>query len=643
MRRTPAEDRPISARRAALLKARESKRPSRQGTRAGVSTPDHSLDDSGFPRLLAGALASARAADDLDQALEQLFTLGGHVPAETSRAALTGQESAALAVLSEEREPNGGAEPVFNGFVGLTATGKTVVATPQRPRLEHHDHILGVARRVTWSLAQLEEYSERYEAGRCADREEAEQCRSWLSGRSAEGVAELLDEIARSNALTAPMVIYRDLSLYTNHRERNNLPGKTLWRDSNESMFSHLRGLPVRHWPADDAVFITCYWLLLKSGGHFRVEELNGTQFSLRAVAELFARKRDSYGTGPSSGAGTVADIEPTPWNLESVGGEIAERRLRSLATRTHYREIHGPLLNKREKIATPTPRVEERQRQVLERITSATPLEGDSPAEALEEFARAPAWLVEPSGNFKLGFEHLVYETVLALRDHCAADMAMSRGKRSVSALADALARNDWETICGWELPEFYCCVLPAESALGRFDDSWTALADSVWAISARMQFNCWHHMAGNLPEVPAVLERDRFSPPTMPDVAYFSDNHHRGHTRNHIRFTIRSPHAVTVSGLEFRGFTDVRLLRYDDVPFTEEDLIVTDRVAALLAGANQVLATMAQNAVLPRVEAFDHTWHRRWVEDHLAPPSDRDRGPMCLPPRPPSRWDFQ
>lgn len=622
MRRTPAEDRPTSARRAALLKARESKRPSRQGTRAGVSTPDRSLDDSGFPRLLAGALALARAADDLDGALEQLFTLGGHVPAGTSRAALTSQERAALAVLAGDGESSGAAEPVFTGFVGLTATGKTVVATPQRPRPEHHDRILGVASKVTWSLAQLEEYWERCEAAWRADREEAEQCRSWLSGRSAEGVAELLDEIARSNALTAPMVIYRDLSLYTNHRERNNLPGKTLWRDSNESIFSHLRGLPVRYWPADDAVFITCYWLLLKSGGHFRVEELNGTQFSLGAVAELFARKRYSYGTETSSDVGPAPDIEPTPWNLESVGGEIAEQRLSSSATRTHYREIHGPLLNKREKIATPTPRAEERQRQILERITSATPLEGDSLDTALEYVARDPAWLVEPSGDFKLGFEHLVYETVLALRDYCAADMAMSRGKRSVSALVDALARDDWEAICGWELPEFYCCVLPAESALGQFDRSWTALADSVWAISARMQFNCWHHMAGNLPEVPAVLERDRFSPPTMPDVAYFSDHHHRGHTANHVRFTIRSPHAVTVSGLEFRGFTDVRLLRYDGAPFTEEDLIVTDRVAALLAGTNQVLATMAQNAVLPRVEAFDHTWHRQWVAENLAPP---------------------
>lgn len=613
MPRTPSEDRQpaLSARRAALLKARESKRPSRHGLRAGTSTADRSLDGSGFPRLLTETLRRARTADSVTGALEQLFTLSGHVSEAISRSALTGQERTALEILS--KEVDGRDEPAFIGFLGITETGRTVVATPQRPRIEHHDRLLGVAKRIPWTVAQLEEYTKAFEPVRDAEAYEAETCRRWLSEKTPEEVEEILAEIAESNAVTAPMMLYRDLSFYTNHREQNNLPGKTLWEFSNESLFNHINGLPIRHWTADDVVFISCYWLLLKSGGHFRIEELNGGQLSLHRVADLLEKKQRLYGhTAPR-------EIDPDPWALESTGARIAEQRLRSLSRHLHYREIHGPLLHKTEKIATPTRHSREREGQILERLASTFPLKGTSLTEAAEGISRDPLWLVEPSKDFKLGFEHLVHDTVRAVRDHCAADMAMSRGKRSMGSLVDALTREDWETICGWELPEFYCCVLPAPSALDRFGGSRAALADSIWAISARMQFNCWHHMAGNLPKVPAVLERDRFSPPTMPDIAYFSDHHHRGHTANQVRFTIRSPQAVTVAGLQFNGFTDVRLLRYDDLPFTEEDMIVTDRVSSFLASVKQTLATMAQETEPPRVEAFDHTWHRWWIETNL------------------------
>src|SRR5262249_26770889 len=189
--------------------------------------------------------------------------------------------------------------------------------------------------------------------------------------------------------------------------------------------------------------------------------------------------------------------------------------------------------------------------------------------------------------------------------------DFAMSRGIRSLPRLVQALREQDWPEITRWDLPDFFCCVVPAPEARRHFGDSPTQLADVAWSISARMQYNSWHFIAGNLPKVPEVVARDYFVPPTIPDIAYYSDQHHHGHVAARVRFSIRSPQAVDVLGRVFSGFVDLRLLRCEGLPFDEQDLLAAHRISAFIAKATSLAAALVAEGKDIKVAAFDSRWH--------------------------------
>jgi hypothetical protein len=64
------------------------------------------------------------------------------------------------------------------------------------------------------------------------------------------------------------------------------------------------------------------------------------------------------------------------------------------------------------------------------------------------------------------------------------------------------------------------------------------------------------------------------------MPDMAEWVDQFHGGHVRAAVRYSIRSPGPeildvpLRISGHEFRGFYDVRVVRIEGAPFGIEDL---------------------------------------------------------------------
>src|SRR5262249_27360417 len=133
-------------------------------------------------------------------------------------------------------------------------------------------------------------------------------------------------------------------------------------------------------------------------------------------------------------------------------------------------------------------------------------------------------------------------------------------------------------------------------------------------WSMSARMQYNSWHFIAGNLPRVPVVVARDYFVPPTIPDIAHHSDQHHHGHVAARVRYSIRSPQPVEVLGRTFTGFIDLRLLRCEGPPFDEQDLIAAHRTSAFIARATELVADMVAAGTQAEVSSFDSAWH--WSE---------------------------
>ena len=620
------------SRREALKKARFSRRPSRLGTAAGMAPgPDRAREaDAGFPGLLARVWQKARTATDPIVAVHALVTLDEHVPADVQLRALGTAEECALKVLyglswrqdDRERCPvaqETGEQPAFTGAIGLTTGGRIVVQVPSQPLLADEEDLVGGIIRVPWSAKTLVDYRAEMDGATIRRGRAIADCRRWLT--AADDRDELLRVLVQATLRTAPLVLYQGGRRYTNFRERNNLPGKTLWPGHPDCVFTGLQGMPLELWSDNDAELVVCLTLLVRSAGFGRIEEANGTQLSVDHVADLLERARCGYqsvdgGTRvPPAATKRIAD-------LNELAEALRGRRVALGPGAQLYREIHGPLMHKIERVAGPASAVcRSLEEDICSRLRSCLPVDGDTFTELAQSIADAPGWLAAPHGDFARGHESLIYQTVRAAVEAFDADFAMSRGIRSLPRLIEALRARDWQRIVAWENPEYFCCVVPDPGARRYFDDSPARLADVAWSMSARMQYNSWHFIPGGLPKVPEVEARDYFVPPTMPDIAHFSDQHHHGHVASRVRFSIRSPQPVTVLDRTFAGFVDLRLLRCEGRPFGEQELLAAHRLSGFIARVTSLVAVLAASGADVEVTAFDPAWHLAAITASVPP----------------------
>ncbi|WP_055422208.1 hypothetical protein [Streptomyces pactum] len=664
------------SRRAVNARKRISRRPSRLGTPAGsTAKPDRVGDlDAGFPGLLGHVWRRAREAEDLRTTVDVLLTLDGHVPGDIQLRALNSTEQAALTALcglswrdpddadggvtdaaapapadpdaagprpadpdaadpapadpdaadpgpadpdaagprpAEPRPAPGTPQPpAFLGEIGLSTTGRIALRVPGARPLDPRTLVGGV-RRVPYDRAALAAYRRELDHARERNAARAADCRAWLAGQGPQGRRALLSQAREAAVRTAPFVLYQEDTQYTNFRDHNTLTGKTLWPGHPHCALSALEDLPFDLWSDQDTQVLVCLTLLIRSAGFGRIEEANGTQLTVDHVAHTLERVRRAYRAVPG--------VEPVPAaashrvaDLDRLAVALRERRREVGRHAQLYREIHGPLMHKVERVAAAAgPTARARQDAVAERLRTRLALAGATLADLGRTLAAAPGWLAEPHGAFGTGLESLVHETVAATADVFGADFAMSRGMRSLPDLVRALRGENWAAICDWDITHFFCCVVPRPEAAAHFGGSQTALADAAWAMSSRMQYNSWHFVAGNLPRKPEVLARDHFVPPVIPDLAYFSDQHHHGHVSNNVRFSIRSPQAVEVDGRRFDGFMDLRLLRCAGDPFGEQDLLAAHQVSGFIARATSLAASLAAAGTTLEVTAFDSGWH--------------------------------
>lgn len=619
----PIERNAAASRRAALAEARQSRRPSRLGMAAGAAAkPDFLLaDDAGFPGLLKQAWQQATVAPDLLTAVNTLLTLGGHVPTDVQLRALRIADECALKVLCGRswrgdgqggRPPDdAGERPAFLGEIGLTTSGRVVVRVPSRGPLSSEEDLVGGVLRMAWSAQALLDYQA--ELNRVTTRfwDAATDCREWLAAAGPRGQHDLLENLKDAALRTAPFVLYQEGRQYTNFRDRNTLAGKTLWPGHPDCALSSLQAVPLELWSDGDVVMVVCLTLLVRSAGFARIEEANGTQLTVDHVAHLLERTRLKY-NGVPGGQQVPPAASTRVAALNDLAGALSQRR-RDIGNTVHlYREIHGPLMHKIERVAGPPgDAAGRREAELCARLRERLPVTGNTLGELSARIAASPAWLAQPHGEFGTGLESLLYETVHRAMTAFEGDFAMSRGIRSLTSLIKALRAEEWAKITKWDLPHYFCCVVPAPEARRYFGDSPAQLADTAWSISSRMQYNSWHFLAGNLPKVPEVVARDYFVPPTIPDIAYYSDQHHHGHVAARVRFSIRSPQAVDVLGRTFNGFVDLRLLRCEGLPFDEQDLLAAHRTSAFIAKATGLAAALVADGEDIEITSFDSQWH--------------------------------
>jgi hypothetical protein len=614
--------RPAGSRRAAMLEQRRSKRPSRADRQAGTTAqPDHGLSDAGLTELLRQSLASARSAGSLADRISTLMSLDGHLPADSACRALTRAELTAIEVLTRPGRAGPAAdEVVFTSAVAITPSGRLVITVPRARALPREAAETGVADRVAWGRDDLAEYRRRLSDADAEASWELGQLRQLLADAGADGRAEAVSSLRSTVSLVPPVMFYRGTTMYSNLREPGNLTGKTLAPSHPDCFFHHLDKLPLELWTDDEVMIVGCLWLLYSSGGPNRVESSNGFQLTLANVADNLRHQSRVYAR--------VGRVQPVPdgpvpaGQLRELALALARTRLDLVRQRRLYYEINAATRRKVERAFPEQSREDRCERFTCDRIEQLLPGRSASFAAVLAAVRDDPDWLSGPVAGHPTGFEALIETTVTAALELLRADYAMSRGIRSLPRLIDALARQNWAEIVSWELPAFYCCVVPSRQAVRLFGGDFARLADSAWAIAARMQYNTWHVMPGNLPKDPSVQARDFLAPHVLPDITINSDLHHRGHVANNIRFSARSPETVQVAGFPFKSLTDIRVLRCEGPAFTETELYPVTRMARFLARLAETVAAHALAGRRIEVSSFDHRWFRRTIiEEELIP----------------------
>lgn len=447
------------------------------------------------------------------------------------------------------------------------------------------------------------------EEARAAQRFDEDCLRGWseeLAADDGSRLQRLLIDVNGTLQHSAPLVWFVDAHRFSNFVDEN-LAGKSLLPASARNVFRPQDLAELSERPREERFALMAAQVLHRAGGPHRWEERNWTQVLPSDLRAHLTRACASYARLDGGAGDDAPDVED-PWPaLGALADRAREQRDRLARRRQRYRAISAPLLHKREAFVDPDRAQDaaERFRDAWLRVTRHAAGPRPRSADDLGGYVEAVAASSGHCGRFASALEEALALTVFSALLAADADVAMTRGHRDPVAIARDVDNGAWDRLADREQREFYCCVLPHPRVLVGAERP--RLAESLWAMAARMQFNSWHFLGGNLPATDHVRARDRFSPPTVPDVSAWSDQHHRGHVATGVRYAVRAPAPVTISGRPFWGFCDVRLLRFSAAAFDETEMMIglsAARHAARLLEA--ALDHAARTGVLTTIDAF-------------------------------------
>lgn len=407
-------------------------------------------------------------------------------------------------------------------------------------------------------------------------------------------LSSFLDEVYDSVQHVEAVAFYIDDRLFAAVERINNLT--TTRRGA--GLLDLLRVQPLSAWSEADKLAVVALRSLFLSGKSVRFEEFNGSELSaVRLIDKLTA-----LGRGYAAILDREFDQSQPLLTLAQTVGQLAGAIGSGSGVR--YRKVNGLTFQKAEHIIThrESDAVRTRCEDAFGAISELRSLPNDADRcnyfrtaahAAIDETVRelsnrtssAPAEGAATT-SLELLIEQIVGSAVLATN----ADYGMSSSLRRPGELVIDDTDQFLNRVAELTPKDFYCCMVALNRLRTRYGDRLSG--DIFRAVQARMQYNRWHFIPGNLPRDRIPADRNFFYPPVVPDVAEWVDQYHAGHSRAGVRYSIRAPGPEIVQPplklcqFEFRGFYDIRVVRMEGQPFSTEDLLVT-RTHCLWMGA--------------------------------------------------------
>jgi hypothetical protein len=343
-------------------------------------------------------------------------------------------------------------------------------------------------------------------------------------------------------------------------------------------IFGHLSSTPLLHWNQREKLVFGSLHALYLSGKSIRFEEFNGCELTARKVIDRLIELGKSY-------AASLGLPFSPPNSFFALGRLVGYLALQLPCERVlRFRQTHGMTFQK------------------VEHLIPFQPLKAisDSLVEMVERLAQD--WLnCALRSRFGLAYvfldlvkhavgrfletqsaslvELLIEELVISAVRSTKADYGMSSSLRDPGFLFAATPLECRERILNLNTKDFFCCIVANSRLASAYGSD---LSKHVFRpVQARMQFNRWHFIAGNLPRSVVPSSRHYFFPPLTPDITSWSDQFHAAHSRASVRYAIRAPGPdiaqppLIISGVPHRAFYDCRVVRALGDPFAIEDML--------------------------------------------------------------------
>jgi hypothetical protein len=380
-------------------------------------------------------------------------------------------------------------------------------------------------------------------------------------------VAQVIDWVDRVESV----YIYIGRSLFS----RSDAGGNTLNIKPN-GILRRLLKTPLDQWTEQERIFIVSMHCLFMTGRAIRFEEFNGRQLSLSELRHWIVQRYCIYSHAAEKEINNDLFTMPLIILAEKVGQLIADV---DTSGWMRFRRINGITFIKQEYLLPPDKIAHDVTSLPISLINLGNKLgitwENDA-LQSVEAITRGAFHHFHVTGSpqyIHRIIEAIVFSAIIEAK----ADYGMSSSLRIPSRLK---GNADQRNVGALSLTkqDFYCCVLPHPHIIDQLPVE--HIQHILYSSALRMEFNRWHFIPGNYPREEIPLNRHYYFPPMMPDIAEWSDVRHGGHSKAHVRYSIRVPGAplwktpFVAFNHPYRGCYDIRVVRMEGPAFGWQEL---------------------------------------------------------------------